>query len=94
MGSLARRWNDEQKVGIIIPLHEKGDEKDMNNFRGICLLPIMSRILARILAIRLQRWAEVAGALDENQAGFRQGRWTVGATQIFVRIHEDVKVVC
>ena len=36
--------------------------------------------------------AEATEALDENQAGFRQGRSTADATQIFVRI-EDVKVV-
>ena len=46
----------------------------MNTFRGVCLLPIMSRILARILVTRLRNWAEATGALDENQAGFRQGR--------------------
>ena len=65
----------------------------MNNFRGVCLLPIMSRILVRILATRLRNWAEATGALDENQAGFRKGRWTTDTTQIFVRIQEDVKVV-
>ena len=53
----------------------------------------MSRILARILATRLRNWAEATGALDENQAGFRQGRSAADATQIFVRIQEDVKVV-
>ena len=36
---------------------------------------------------------EATGALDENQAGFRQGRSTADATQIFIRIQEDVKVV-
>ena len=66
----AHRWEDGQKVGIIIPLHKKGDRKDMNNFRGVCLLLIMSRILARILATRQRSWAEATGALDENQAGF------------------------
>ena len=65
----------------------------MNNFRGVCLLPIMRRILTRILATRLRNWAEATRALDENQAGFRQGRSTADATQIFVRIQEDVKVV-
>ena len=58
---------------MIIPLHKKRDKKDMNNFRGICLLPIMSRILARILATRLRNWAEATGALDENQAGVDKG---------------------
>ena len=84
---------DGQKVGIIISLHKKGDEKDMNNFRGVCLLPIMSRILARILATKLRNWAEATGALDENQTGFRQERSTADAPQIFVKIQEDVKVV-
>ena len=82
----AHRWNDGQKVGIIIPVHKKGDKTDMHNFRGVCLLPIMRRILARISVTRLRKWAEATGALDENQAGFRQRRLTADATQIFVRI--------
>ena len=53
----------------------------------------MSRILSRILATRLQNWAEATGVLDENQAGFRQGGSTADAAQIYVRIQEDVKVV-
>ena len=89
----ANRWNEEQKVGILIPLQKKGDKKDMNNVRGICLLPIMSRILAKILATRLRNWVEATGAIDENQAVFRQRRSTADATQIFARIQEDVKVV-
>ena len=60
----AHRWNNGQNVGIIIPLHMKGDKKDMNNFRGLCLLPIMSRILARIMVTRLRIWAEATGTLE------------------------------
>ena len=30
------------------------------------------------------------GLLDDNQAGFRQGRSTADATQVMVRIQEDV----
>ena len=44
----AHRRNDGQKDGIIIPLHKKGDKPVMNNFRVVCLLQIMSKILARI----------------------------------------------
>ena len=82
----ANRWNDEQKVGIIIPLHNKGDKKDVNNFRGVCLLPIMSTIITRILVIRLRNWTEATGALDENRASFRQGRLMADATQIPIHL--------
>ena len=54
---------------------------------------LIAENLARILVTRLRNWAEATGALDENQADFRQGRSTAVATQIFVRIQEDMKVV-
>ena len=85
----AHKWNDKEKVGVIIPLRKKGDTKDLNNFRGVRLLLIMSRILASILATRLRNWAKATGALGKNQAGFRQ------AVEPFVEIivtflHDEV----
>ena len=61
---------------------KKGDRKNPNNYRGVCLLPILSRILARILATRLRNWAKYIGELYENQAGFRQAWSTADAIQI------------
>ena len=87
----AQEWPASLKVGQIIALYKKGDKKDMNNYRGVCLLPIMSRILARVLATRIREWSEQLSLLDENQAGFRADRSTADATQIFVRINEDIK---
>ena len=85
----ATLWEEPLKVGVIIPLFKKGDKSDPNNYRGICLLPILSRVLGRILATRIRVWAEEMNLLDENQAGFRKGRSTADATQIFIRIQED-----
>ena len=48
------RSNGCGKPGTQMASHKKGDEKDMNNFRGVLLLLIMSRNLARILATRLR----------------------------------------
>ena len=76
----AHRWNEREKVCVIIPLRKKGDTKDLNNFRGVRLLLIMSRNLASILATRLRNWAKATGALGENQGGFRQ------AVEPFVKI--------
>ena len=49
-----------------------------------------SRILARIMANRLRIWAEKLQLLDDEQAGFRKERSTADATQIMVRLQEDV----
>ena len=68
------------------------NKNDMNDLRGVCLLPIMSKILMRILARRLRNWEEATGALGENQAGFRQGGLMADATQIFEGI-QDAKAV-
>jgi hypothetical protein len=65
-------------MGIVMPLWKgKGDVKDLDKYRGIVLLQILSRWVARIKAQRLSKWAELAGALESFQWGFRPGRQTV-----------------
>ena len=86
----ADKWEDTLKTGVVIPLYkQKGSRNDPNNYRGVCLLSMGSRILARILASRFRRWSEDVGVLDDNQAGFRRGRATADATQMMVRLQED-----
>ena len=68
----AALWEEPSKVGAIIPLFKKGDKSDPNNFRGICLLHILSRVLDRTLATRIRVWAEEMNLLHENQAGFKK----------------------
>ena len=81
----ADNWEDSLKTGMVVPLYKgKGDRDDPGNYRGVCLLAMGSRILARVLANRLRQWAEGMGLLDDNQAGFRRGWSTTDATQIMV----------
>ena len=89
----ASQWPKQLKVGLVIPLHKKGDRKHPNNYRGVCLLPILSRILARNFVTRFRNWAEDIGALDENQTGFRQARSTADETIIFVQLQEDAELL-
>ena len=49
-----------------------------------------SRILAKVLANRLRDWTEKIRVLEENQQGFRRGRSTADAEQIFIRINEEM----
>ena len=85
----AEHWEDIVKVGLIIPLHKKGAKQKPDNYRGLCLLSIINRILARVPTLRLRNWSENFGALDDNQDGFRQKRSTADTTQIMIRLHED-----
>ena len=83
----------EIKEGWVIPLHKKGPQNDLGNYRGVCLLPLASRLIARTFATRLRTWAETIGVLDENQNVFRGGRSTADSTQIIIRMEEETRRV-
>ena len=78
-------WEDFIKVGLVVPLFKKGERNSINTYRGVCLLTMGSRILAKVLANRLRDWTEKIGVLEENQQGFRRGRSTADAAQIFYK---------
>lgn len=59
------------KIAIIVPIHKKGDIKDCNNYRGISLLSVVSKLYERILESRLRDIIEPK--LEQEQAGFRPG---------------------
>ena len=67
------------KTSLIHPLFKKGDKKDVNNYRGISLLPVPYKILSKSLLNRVSPIMEER--LGEYQAGFRPGRSC--AEQIF-----------
>ena len=83
-------WEDCIKVGLVVPLFKKGERNKINKYRGVCLLTIGSRILAKVLANRLRDWTENIGVLEENQQGFRRGRSIADTAQIFVWINEEM----
>ena len=74
---LQKIWEEELvpndwKLGYMVKLPKKGDLSKCSNWRGIMLLSVPGKVLARIILERLKE------ALDERlrpeQAGFRQGR--------------------
>ena len=87
----ANTWEESLKIGQAIPIFKKKENRnDQNNYRGVCLLTMDSRILARVIASRLRWWSEHLGLVDDNQCGFRPGRAAAGATQILIRMKEDM----
>ena len=67
-------WPEEWTFSTFIPLPKKGDLKLCANYRTIALVSHASKILLRIILerIRVKTETEIA----DEQAGFRQGRWT------------------
>ena len=68
---------EEWSKAIIIPLHKKGDKNNPDNYRGISLLSILSKVFTHIINSRLTRWTESNSVLNDAQAGFRKGRSTI-----------------
>ena len=62
---------------VIIPLFKKGDINNPENYRGISLLSIVSKVFTSILNRRLYSWAENEHKICEEQAGFRKQYSTI-----------------
>ena len=58
--------------GLIFKLPKKGDLGNCDNWRGITLLSVPSKIFCRILLKRIEK--AIDPTLREEQAGFRRGR--------------------
>ena len=65
---MPRDWLD----AILTPIPKKGDLTICDNWRGISLLEVVGKVVARILQERLQQAAE--NELPESQCGFRKGQ--------------------
>ncbi len=65
--------------GLIVKLPKKGDLQNCDNWRGITLLSIPSKIFCRVLLNRIGEAIDIK--LRQEQAGFRKGRGCID--QIF-----------
>ena len=64
-------------ASIIHLFKRKGNPQLCDNHRGISLLSVARKVLARVLPNRLNEYLEHPGLLSESQCGFRKDRGTV-----------------
>jgi len=83
----SERWPEQWRSGNIVLLHKKGPAEDLDNYRGITLLPTMSKVFETVLNSRLSYWAESGHKLRDEQGGFRPDRRC--ADQMFL-LHEII----
>ena len=59
------------KMARVIPLHEAGDSRNVNNYRPISLLSIFSKILKKVVSYQLSNNFENLKLFDSSQFGLR-----------------------
>ena len=65
------------KIEKVVPIFKAGDPLDMNNFRPISLLSNFSKILEKIVHLRLVKFLDSKSALSDKQFGFRNSHSTI-----------------
>ena len=78
------------KIAKIIPVYKKGDKTNLNNYRPIALLPVLSKVFEKVVNTQLNKIID-AKFIDENQFGFRNGHSTEDAVIKFIdQIEKDL----
>ena len=62
-------YPESWKRGVLVPVPKKGDLSDANNYMGITLTSIFSKLYSHILDNRLRSWTEENNVINENQFG-------------------------
>jgi hypothetical protein len=62
----------EWSKAIIVPIHKKGSLHDVDNYRGVSILSVISKCYTKVLNKRLYEWLDTNSVITECQAGFRK----------------------
>ena len=66
-----QKWPQDWKRLVFIPIPKKGNAKECSNYHTVVLLSQASKVMLKILQVRLQ--LRVNCELPDLQAGFRKG---------------------
>ena len=69
-----QQWSQNWKRSVSITIPKKVSAKDCSNYHTIALISHASKVMLKILQVRLQQY--VYGELPDVQAGLRKGRGT------------------
>ena len=69
-----QQWPQERKRSVFIPIPKKGNAKECSNYWTIALISHASKVMLKILQVRLQQYMN--HELPDVQTGFRKGRGT------------------
>ena len=85
-------YPDPWKHPHVVPLFKNGDSDNVTNYRPISLLPILSKVLEKIVSNQLTAYLESNQLLMENQHGFRPNLSTETALlKVTDKIYENIE---
>ena len=67
------------KLARVIPLHKGGSVEDLNQYRPISILPLLSKIFERVVYLQLYNFFEKYDVLTPFQYGFRKNKSSIQA---------------
>ena len=65
------KYPDPWKHPHVVPVFKSGDIGNIENYSPIFLLPLLSKVLEKIVAIQLMTFLESNRLITDNQHGFR-----------------------
>ena len=68
------RWPSAWKFHRLSPLFKKGAVHNADNYRGLHLTSVMSKVAERVLKVPFEKFVDVVDAFGQNQWAFRRGR--------------------
>ena len=71
---------DKLKIAKAVPIFKKGDSTLINNYRPISLLPVISKVIEKIIYNQLSLYFESNKLFSDSQYGFRPNHSTEHAT--------------
>ena len=79
------------KIAKVTPIFKSGDNKTFSNYRPISILPSISKILEKIMYVRLHDFITLNNILSPHQYGFRAKRSTYMAiNDLYCKITNDL----
>ena len=90
---------DKMKLAKIQPLFKSGNMLLMDNFRPISLLPVLSKMLEKVVYKRLVSHMELNNILFPKQFGFRKNHSCIDAVETFLGnvlegLEDDLNCLC
>lgn len=76
--SIPKSW----KAAYVLPLHKGGDPSELNNYRPISKLSVLSKILESFVNVQLKQYLTDKNILNNFQSGFRSGHSTITAATL------------